>query len=468
MSESETLAAADHAREDVELIDAGSEEGHDQNQEEQTDEEEEEEIDIEEEDDYEPEPHEHAFQHEQDDQEYEPDFEHTYGHGYEQDYEQEYGQEYAQDYEGHYGQYELQYGHEYEQEYGEDEEEEHDGEEWEEGDVQGEYATNYEEYLYRFYAVHNPGHVSQIPAILRTYAGREDELIKQLHLKYLGEPDNQPAPVNAEQAETPNFQELIRRVYKERNPNKLAEIPAMLAKFAGRERPLYLRICEKYQVEPDPSVIQHVTESDARGSTGVEESSLKTQKPNASAPENFRPGISFSRARGLLPSFRFAPSAPVSDASLKEECNAAIDTVQSLHEALGTADRRLTAVEEERNIARQELAAVRACANQLQQAYEAQNVEIEQLRALLKSQEAAMQRSNEDSLCAREEAAELHKSVVMLEQSARLVEIETPDDDAAQRERGFAEHPQKLSNESASTDSNFIEAIERGVETHLT
>eukprot|EP00411_Alexandrium_monilatum_P060439 CAMPEP_0175517464 /NCGR_PEP_ID=MMETSP0096-20121207/14974_1 /TAXON_ID=311494 /ORGANISM="Alexandrium monilatum, Strain CCMP3105" /LENGTH=152 /DNA_ID=CAMNT_0016819785 /DNA_START=15 /DNA_END=469 /DNA_ORIENTATION=+ len=40
-------------------------------------------------------------------------------------------------------------------------------------------------------------------------------------------------------------------VYERHNPQKLAEVPALLEKYAGCEAEMYDRICEKYGVEPE-------------------------------------------------------------------------------------------------------------------------------------------------------------------------------------------------------------------------
>ncbi|CAE8611331.1 unnamed protein product [Polarella glacialis] len=44
------------------------------------------------------------------------------------------------------------------------------------------------------------------------------------------------------------WRELITQIYAQYNPAKLADVPALLTKYAGRERTLYLGICEKYKI----------------------------------------------------------------------------------------------------------------------------------------------------------------------------------------------------------------------------
>jgi len=46
------------------------------------------------------------------------------------------------------------------------------------------------------------------------------------------------------------WRQLITQIYTEHNPSKLGDVDALLAKYRGRERTLYLGICEKYRVQP--------------------------------------------------------------------------------------------------------------------------------------------------------------------------------------------------------------------------
>ena len=48
-----------------------------------------------------------------------------------------------------------------------------------------------------------------------------------------------------------HWRNLIVQLYKDHNPSKLGDIEALMGKYKGRERTLYLCICEKYRVSPN-------------------------------------------------------------------------------------------------------------------------------------------------------------------------------------------------------------------------
>jgi len=55
---------------------------------------------------------------------------------------------------------------------------------------------------------------------------------------------------------SPEFwRDCIMQLYSEHNPAKLGDVEALLTKYRGRERTLYLGICEKYKVPPKPEVV---------------------------------------------------------------------------------------------------------------------------------------------------------------------------------------------------------------------
>merc|ERR1712039_247025 len=47
------------------------------------------------------------------------------------------------------------------------------------------------------------------------------------------------------------YHTLTRRVYEQRNPVKLQDLPALFAKYRGREHDLFRQVCEKYNANPD-------------------------------------------------------------------------------------------------------------------------------------------------------------------------------------------------------------------------
>merc|ERR1712151_244282 len=46
------------------------------------------------------------------------------------------------------------------------------------------------------------------------------------------------------------WRELVTQIYAQHNPSKLGDVDTLLTKYRGRERTLYLGICEKYKVPP--------------------------------------------------------------------------------------------------------------------------------------------------------------------------------------------------------------------------
>jgi len=62
--------------------------------------------------------------------------------------------------------------------------------------------------------------------------------------------DHPPNDIDAQKLDYPA---LIRSSYRRANPEKLPDVPNLLARFPGRENELYLRICEKYGLEPHPA-----------------------------------------------------------------------------------------------------------------------------------------------------------------------------------------------------------------------
>ena len=45
--------------------------------------------------------------------------------------------------------------------------------------------------------------------------------------------------------------ELIRKAYEKCNPAKLPELDTLFVKYKGKERALYIKVCELYKLNPD-------------------------------------------------------------------------------------------------------------------------------------------------------------------------------------------------------------------------
>jgi len=47
------------------------------------------------------------------------------------------------------------------------------------------------------------------------------------------------------------YKMLVQKVYAQKNPSKLSDLPHLLEKYQGREHELYNQVCEKYEVDAD-------------------------------------------------------------------------------------------------------------------------------------------------------------------------------------------------------------------------
>mmetsp|Transcript_42851 Transcript_42851/g.84867 ORF Transcript_42851/g.84867 Transcript_42851/m.84867 type:complete len:294 (-) Transcript_42851:72-953(-) len=165
-------------------------------------------------------------------------------------------------------------------------------------------SIDYESWLNEVYAVHKPDNIGQVAAILDKFRGREDELVTFIRDKYsigppgpefggsgedVGFPDAEAK--GSADSEEPDYCELIREVYKEVNPDKTGDVPTLLAKYAGKERALYLAICEKYKVEPHQAAVEAASAAaassprDAAPTDAASEKQEPEAKRAAEAPE---------------------------------------------------------------------------------------------------------------------------------------------------------------------------------------
>ncbi|CAE7949118.1 unnamed protein product [Symbiodinium sp. KB8] len=69
-----------------------------------------------------------------------------------------------------------------------------------------------------------------------------------------GAPSAAPAtgPVDVKQA----YRERMVKIYQQHNPSKVSEIDTLMGKYVGQEHTMYLKICKKYNVQPEPEISQ--------------------------------------------------------------------------------------------------------------------------------------------------------------------------------------------------------------------
>lgn len=108
------------------------------------------------------------------------------------------------------------------------------------------------------------------------------------------------------------YKERIIEVYSQCNPDKLADVDRLMAKYKGQEHSLYLRICAKYQVQPEPEVRSGLEPSPAAPNTRTRASTRSSvffagpRREDSDVP----PVGSARSAGGSLPEFVLMPSLP--------------------------------------------------------------------------------------------------------------------------------------------------------------
>jgi len=104
-------------------------------------------------------------------------------------------------------------------------------------------AEDWRERITRLYEEHNPAKLGDVPNLLQKYRGREKTLYLGICEKYKVKPEGV-------ESKAAKFKELICEVYREHNPSKLDDVDKLLAKYKGREENVYKSVCEKYKVTP--------------------------------------------------------------------------------------------------------------------------------------------------------------------------------------------------------------------------
>ncbi|CAD7970284.1 unnamed protein product [Amoebophrya sp. A120] len=72
-----------------------------------------------------------------------------------------------------------------------------------------------------------------------------------------------------------DYEKLIYDLYKEHNPTKLEDLPALLQKYEGQQDELYERVCKKYNVEPIKPQLQSPAQSSVADPSEAPEDELK-------------------------------------------------------------------------------------------------------------------------------------------------------------------------------------------------
>lgn len=83
------------------------------------------------------------------------------------------------------------------------------------------------------------------------------------------------------------YPDLIKKLYEQVNASKLQELPKLLAKFKGRENELYMKACERYEVDAKDFIAKHVSppEPAQKEETGDFEELENAEVPELSGSE---------------------------------------------------------------------------------------------------------------------------------------------------------------------------------------
>jgi len=230
-------------------------------------------------------------------------------------------------------------------------------------------TVNFAVFLVKVYQEHNPQKVPEVPALLAKYAGKEEQLCEAVRKKYLtnstgNTSDSAPAPEKRPEGESekPDYHALITEVYEQKHPPKVADVPNLLVKYAGKERELYLRICEKYDFTPDPlavaatSALEQKTD-DSTGAT-LEGSGQRTdpiiqRQLDEARQERVEAIKERDSAQQMIDELQNALGEAV------KERDAAQQTARQLEKTLCEADQRVALAEEERDVVRKKMEGLR-------------------------------------------------------------------------------------------------------------
>ncbi|OQR89825.1 hypothetical protein THRCLA_09560 [Thraustotheca clavata] len=126
--------------------------------------------------------------------------------------------------------------------------------------------------LERFYKKYNPEKLGEIDGALERYKGREASLFEALVRKYGPEP-----AANEEITFVDAMTLRLQAFYEKYNPDKISEVPTVLAKYAGKERQLFEALVKKYG--PEPGDEDEVDDDDEEDDEDEEEQVVEQGNP---------------------------------------------------------------------------------------------------------------------------------------------------------------------------------------------
>ena len=115
----------------------------------------------------------------------------------------------------------------------------------------GQSSLSHRERLIRFYSKYAPDKLSAVDAALERYRGKEVEMFAALELKYGPEPPlDTPSPSLAAPTSSSKFKERLTRFFAQYCPDRMDSIDMMLQKYAGREEDMIKQLVAKFGPEP--------------------------------------------------------------------------------------------------------------------------------------------------------------------------------------------------------------------------
>eukprot|EP01061_Rhynchopus_euleeides_P009645 TRINITY_DN1882_c0_g1_i13.p1 TRINITY_DN1882_c0_g1~~TRINITY_DN1882_c0_g1_i13.p1 ORF type:complete len:567 (+),score=123.00 TRINITY_DN1882_c0_g1_i13:88-1788(+) len=154
-----------------------------------------------------------------------------------------------------------------------------------------------------FFKKHNPAKLTDVDKIVGAYAGREDQLMKDLHANYnVPLPGSEsvsaatPAPATPVEGngitEGNGIRDRVIQFFKKHNPAKLADVDKILGAYAGREDQLMKDLHANYNIPDEPTSAEPASPASPASPEGPSSPASPqggAQKPDASAPEPGRP-----------------------------------------------------------------------------------------------------------------------------------------------------------------------------------
>jgi hypothetical protein len=141
----------------------------------------------------------------------------------------------------------------------EDDDEEEDGEEEEEAEEEDPAVRKIRRRVLKIYSEYAPENAKNVPDLMQRYKGKEEALLAAIETKYgvdhsagalsdEEEEEEEEADAKSEAKAVKKILKKIKAIYKEYAPEKVADLPSVFEKYAGKETKLLAAVMKKYNV----------------------------------------------------------------------------------------------------------------------------------------------------------------------------------------------------------------------------